>query len=61
MRIRLPFFAPGPLAQLCRILDDPEVSDNDCFPKCAFVIYSMHLHPNEGFTSNLEIGQAPHY
>ena len=37
------------------------VLGNDRFPKCVFVIYSMHPHPNESFTSNLEIGQAPHY
>ncbi len=41
MRIRLPFFASGHLIQPRRILDDLEASDNDRFPKCAFVIYSM--------------------
>lgn len=41
MHARLPFFVSGYLVQPRRILNDLEAADNNRFPKCAFVIYSI--------------------
>ncbi len=43
-------FASRPFAQLHRILDDLEATDNNCFPNFTFVIYFMRTTPPRSFT-----------